>query len=431
MNTKPLSASPAIALGIVIVWLCARSSLAKISPIWSLVVDVALVWLCAPMLLHIFAIIFLAKGLDSSAATKSICFNLGLTIEKLAVGIDSLNRFIPGNVFYQGADDRKVTLGAFLHALEKRQEAKEYLTALYKELKAGGDNSTKSLSSCLNFLSEIANHEGDYKEAKKLSDESLELVEKSQEDPIGRSAILIDLCTTYLKQGQCKESINIGKKAVAGLENQIPPVHQLHGIAYNNLALAYAYAGDYENSLRCNEKALELKKLAAPAANFSWTASLSNISETLIFMERYDEALAKAQEALSILDQLGYKTDPRRATILQNVGSAQVGLGHFSEAKVSLDQSLKVKNKILPASDPEWCLLYLDLARLHAGLKENSAADNYFTRAIERGKHTLGEKHPRMAYLYLEHARYLENTDRRQEASTAREQAQEITERLN
>lgn len=430
MNSKQSPSTNYIAVAIVILWLYQRSVVAKLSPIASAAIDVILLWLCAPMILHILAVLLLVKGIDASAATKKFCFTLGLNLEKLAVGIDSINQFIPFNIFYVGADDRKVILGGFLQGLEKRQEAKEYLSAVYKELKAGGKNqSQKSLSNCLNFLSEIAHHEGNYKEAKRFAEECVEVIERSEDDPIGRCAAFTDLCATYIKQGQFKESINIGKKAVAAIENFEPPAYQIHAIAYNNLGLAYSYAGNYDESLNCGLKALELKKKAHPTENLSWAVTLSNIAETQCFQEKFEEAENTAREALAIIDRLGYRNPEPRATILQNLGSAQLGLGNFAEAKTNLTESFNVKSKNMTAKDPEWVLFYLDLARMHAGLNEKSQADNYFSKSIERGKQTLGENHPRMAYIYAEHARYLEANDRQQEAKEARRLSKEISDK--
>jgi tetratricopeptide (TPR) repeat protein len=226
-----------------------------------------------------------------------------------------------------------------------------------------------------------------------------------------------------------EESISVGKRAVESFDNSNPEHNRRQAIAYNNLSIAYAHAGDYQEAYNCVKRSLKLKKADNPNGDSSSIAlGHVNLSDNLLYLGRFEESLEEAVRADTIFSALGYRDSLSGSTALQNVGSANVGLGRFEEAKPQLLEALRLKKKHMAPKDPDWAMIYLDLARLYAGLNEESTAEKYFSDAITNARQTLGERHPRLAYIHLEYAKFLEKTDRKKEASDLRVQATEVTE---
>lgn len=423
-----------VQIAALLVWVFGRTSIVAAYPAVLPAFDIVIAWLVTPMFLHAICVMLLSRGLECSSLEQKISYNLGLALAHFGCILDRINGIVPGNPMVDGASDRKVLVGCFLSALERKAEAKRYFVKLAKELKSRQNYSVDAYIHCNMFLMEIIAEEGNYEEARRLANDSLAVIDTVHCQPVTKGGILTDLCATYIKQGLIEESISVGKRAVEAYNPMDPSHNQLQGIAYNNLSLAYSYAGDYVEALACARRSLNLKRAAAAnqvkpvGANFSEAIAHSNIADYLLYLDRFDEALVEAKEALKILDTLGFTDGAIRGTILQNVGSAHLGLGHLEEAKKFLLNSFSLKEKHMSKKDPEWSSVYLDLGRLYAALQDGSKADQYFQKALDMAKKYLGDKHPRLAYSYVQYAKYLGSVDREQEAGRLRKEAQEIDE---
>lgn len=416
-----------ITLGI---WLLLRPMVYQLSAPACLALDAIVVWCSAPTILGFCSELLLYTGLESPAATQKLCYRAGLFCTKIAVLIDQFNLIVPGNAFAYHANSRKVLVGSFYSVLEQKAKAKKHFNSLVKALRADKDPAAlKDLATCLMLLSEIVHSEGNYKEAKSLAEQSLEILKKTAPNKNSEGAMLTDLCATYMKQGLIEESISIGRSAVECFDMTNSALDQLQAIAYNNLSLAYCEAGQYKDALDCSRRSLKLK-LAASAnkPNLSVAIAHVNIADHLLFLERYEDALAEAKAALEILSTQGFGESMIKATTWQNLGHSHLGLGQLEEAKKYLLMGAASKSKLMPAKDPEWAQLNLDLARLHAALGDKSLADSHFGKAVDLGEKLLGSKHPKLAYIFRQYAKYLEQTHRESQAEVLRAKANEIDE---
>lgn len=414
-----------ITLGI---WLLLRPMVCQFSGPGCLALDAIVVWCAAPTMLGFCSELLLSIGLQSPAAAQKLCYIAGLLCTKTAVLIDQFNLMVPGNAFAYHANSRKVLVGSFYSVLEQKAKAKKYFANLVKTLKADKDpGALRDLATCLMLLSELVHGEGNYKEAKSLAEQSLEILKKTAPDKTSEGAMLTDLCATYMKQGLIEESISVGRSAVECFDMTNNALDQLQAIAYNNLSLAYCEAGEYREALDCSRRSLKLK-LAASAnkPNLSVAIAHVNIADHLLFLERYDDALVEAKAAMEILDTQGFGDSMIKATTWQNLGHSYLGLGQLEEAKTNLLKGAASKSKLMPAKDPEWAQLNLDLARLHAALGDKSLADSHFGKAVDLGEKLHGSKHPKLAYIYRQYAKYLEQTHRESQAEVLRAKAKEI-----
>jgi len=410
----------------VVGWLIVRTYIAAVAPVACFAIDAVVCWLCAPGLMHIVSYLLLRAGNDGSQKRQKICFNSGLAIETVAVLIDKVNQLIPLNPFTYGSSSRQVFVGTFLHALERHDEAGEYLKNFVKSYKSERDGSGVALSNAMMILAEIAMHDGSYGEAKEYADASLRMIEASSKDAVKKGAALADLCASYMKLGLIEDSINIGLSSVSAFDSANPMHNQLQAIAYNNLGLAYSYAGNYVEAHNCAKRSFNLKTTQAGGNNVSHAVAHVNLSESFLMLESYEDALTEAQLAHTILDKLGFKDNLIRATAAQNAGAALTGLGRLEEAKLELQNALDSKKKYMAAKDPDWYSLYLDLAKMHAALKDAGKAENYFRDGLEKVR-TLGEKHPRTAYCAGEYAKFLETNNRQSEADALRKKYMSTT----
>ncbi len=418
MNQKNEISSVIVIITLVVIWLTVRSAAYSQFAQLALSLDILLSWFALPSILHLFSVILLTIGLQASSTGQKISYTLGLFLESIAVFVDKINSVLPHTALTAGAPGRKVMVAAFLSGLERRAEAKKYTTAMVQEFRANSDTvPLANLSSGLTFLAEIAHQEGNYAEARKYAEETLAIIESGQSDAAVKAAAMIDMCSTFVKQGLIEESIETGIRAVNTLDSANPYHNQLQAIAYNNLSLAYSYAADYEQALQCARRSFKLKLAASGGKETNSVAiARSNIADYLIYLGRYHEALDEAKKALLSLDNLGFRDGLLRATTLQNLGSSELSLGEVQSAKTHLLEALVGKTKHMTAKDPEWSSVYLDLGSLYGALKETGTADGYFTKSVAIAKNCLGEQHPRLAFIYLRYATYLKSTDREREA---------------
>ncbi|MFA6209235.1 MAG: tetratricopeptide repeat protein [Candidatus Obscuribacterales bacterium] len=414
-----------ISLGI---WLVIRPAIHALSAPACYMLDLIMVVSSAPTILGFCSEILLFIGLSSPSNMQRLCYTTGMVATQLAVVMDRLNLLIPGNAFAYSSNSRKVLLGSFYSVLEQKGKAKKHFVSLAKDLKSAKDPAVyRDLSNCLMFLSELAQGEGNYKEAKSFAEQSLETIRKAAVDKASEGAMLTDLCATYMKQGLLEEAISIGKSAVECYDMNDAAQDQLKAIAYNNLSLAYCEAGEYIEALNCSRRSMKLKQAASTnKPNLSIAVAHINIADHLLFLERYDSALDEANKALTILDTQGFGDSLIRATLLQNLGHAQLGLGNLEEAKSNLTKAASSKAKFMAAKDPEWAQLNLDLARLYVALNDKPNADSHFSKAVDFGDRLLGKNHPKLAYIYKQYATYLDQTHRESQAEVLRVKAKEI-----
>lgn len=241
-----------ISLGI---WLVIRPAIHALSAPACYILDVIMVVSSAPTILGFCSEILLFIGLSSPFTMQRLCYTTGMVATQLAVVMDRLNLLIPGNAFAYSSNSRKVLLGSFYSVLEQKSKAKKHFVSLAKDLKSAKDPEVyRDLSNCLMFLSELAQSEGNYKEAKSFAEQSLETIRKAAVDKASEGAMLTDLCATYMKQGLLEEAISIGKSAVECNDMNDAAQDQLKAIAYNNLSLAYCESGDYVEALNCSRR---------------------------------------------------------------------------------------------------------------------------------------------------------------------------------
>jgi tetratricopeptide (TPR) repeat protein len=429
LKDKPQLNLNVISFALLFIWLFARWQVAAIDLPVAIVIDFFVAWLVLPRLCYVISILCLSSGLDSSASKQQTLFQIGLFLNRIATVVDDVNALMPGNILCQGSANRKMMVGALLHAMERKEAARKFISELLKELQAHPHpENLKARSQCLLLLTEIFQSDGKYVEARDYANRALALIEDSDEDGITKGSIFVDLCGNYIKQGLIEESIKLGQKAVASLDSSNAGHNQLQGIAYNNLSLAYSYAGEYNEALNCAKRSFNLKKAASPQSNnLSLAVAHSNIADYYLYLERYDEAYAEARTAYDMLKELGFSEHEVTATVQQNLGAAHLGLGQVAEAKAHLLAALNGKKKHMAVKDPEWATFYLDLAKLYAALNEHGTADSYFAKSIDLAKNNLGEQHPRLGYVYTQYAKYLDKLDRTVEAEEAKIKAKAIS----
>ncbi len=244
----------------------------------------------------------------------------------------------------KGADKKTSSAAALLHNLGIHYQSlgnfKEARRLYEESLKITKELSDKSgIASTLHQLGNIAYSKGDYGEARRLYGDSLE-IEKELGDKSGIAITLHQLGMIAQDQGDYaearklyEESLGI-KKKLGDKSGIAKTLHQLGNIAYGQ--------GDYAEARKLYEQSLEIKKELGDKSGIAITLhQLGNIAYS---KGDYGEARRLYEESLEIEKELGDKSGI--AKTLHQLGMIAHDKGDYTEAHRLYGESLEIAREL-------------------------------------------------------------------------------------
>ncbi|MFQ5812851.1 MAG: tetratricopeptide repeat protein [Anaerolineae bacterium] len=245
----------------------------------------------------------------------------------------------------EGLDKRQVAeihrkMGRLCERNGKRDRALEHFRTGRKILESNGPSlEMVRLDSGVAFL-DI--RQGQYEEAIRLCQRSLDMVEKLPENADSRkerARIYNNLGSIYLHQSDYPRAIEHFEKSLAiRLENG-----DTHGTAvlYNNLGLAYDRQGNYDKAFEYHRQSFELKKEIGDI--YGLAISHTNLGLILYHRKEHSQALNHLKEAVGICGDIECEwLLPETYRIMAEV---HLALGDVTEAQDCGQTSLEIAHK--------------------------------------------------------------------------------------
>ncbi len=248
------------------------------------------------------------------------------------------------------------------------------------------------------------------------------------------TAVLMTFCCSYVraetwddlnrkfmqlyKDGKFKEAEKVSSQSLRLAEQIYGKNHINTATSLNNLALIYKYQGRYSEAELLFKRALKIKEKAMGSNHKSVALVSNNLAGIYEIQGRFSEAENLYKKALEIsIRELG-KKHPIVAARLNNLAGLYCRQGNFTEAEKIYGESLDIAEKTLGAKHPFVARTLTDLAGLYYLQGNYSKAESLYNKALKILESSLGQEHPEvtvtlsnLAGLYFQQSRYTEAAD--------------------
>jgi len=230
--------------------------------------------------------------------------------------------------------------------------------------------------------------QGQYEEAIKLCQQSLDMVEKLPENVDSRkerARIYNNLGSIYLNWNDYPRATEHFEKSLAiRIENR-----DAHGTAilYNNLGVVYERQGNYDRALEYHRQSFELEKEIGDI--YGLAISHTNLGLILSRKEDYPQALDHLEEAVGICGDI--ECEWLLPETYQAMAEVRLALGEVTEAlefgQASLEMARKAGDKVFEGA------AHRVLGKVMAlGRQQREEGEKHFSKSIDILK-ALGNEH--------------------------------------
>lgn len=206
-------------------------------------------------------------------------------------------------------------------------------------LQSYGALSESLKSTLLNWIGVLKYSQGDYEQAKKYSEESLDIFREIG-DKKGISDSLNCLGRISVNQGDYEKGKKYSEESLA-IKIEI---NDKKGMAdsINNLGAVSYYHGDFEQAKKYFAENLDIRKTLGDKKGMA--LSLNNMGGILYTQGEYEQARKYFEESLNIKKEIGGKNGI--ADSLNNLGSLSTFQGDYEQAKKYYEESLAIRKEI-------------------------------------------------------------------------------------
>jgi tetratricopeptide (TPR) repeat protein len=214
-------------------------------------------------------------------------------------------------------------------------------------------NDDREKANIYNQLGRIRNHEGEYREALRFYEKSIEIKQKILPPNHPDLAITYsNISSVYEKMSEYSKALSCHEKAVVIRQQSLPPNHPDLAASYSNISLVYANMGDYSKALSFDEKALEIQQKSLPPNHPDLAITYNNIGLVYEKMSEYSKALSYHEKALEIQQKSLLPNHPDFATSYSNIARDNMGMANYSKALSFYERALDIAKCSLPANHP-------------------------------------------------------------------------------
>ncbi|CAF4222907.1 unnamed protein product, partial [Rotaria sordida] len=197
--------------------------------------------------------------------------------------------------------------------------------------------------------------------------------------------------------GQYNEAIKFYQKSLDIEEKTLPPNHPDLATSYNNIGSVYNKMGEYSKALSSHEKSLAINKIAHPPNHPNLATSYNNIGSVYNKMGEYSKALSSYERSVEIKKIALPPNHPDSAASYNNIGLVYDNMGEYTKALSSYERALEIWKIALPPNHPHLAASYINFGSVYDNMGEYSKALSYFEKAQDIWKKSLPSNHPHIA----------------------------------
>jgi tetratricopeptide (TPR) repeat protein len=202
------------------------------------------------------------------------------------------------------------------------------------------------------------------------------------------------------EQGEYKEAIRFYEKSLEIWQQSLPPNHPSLATSYNNIGLVYSNMGEYSKALSSYEKSLAIRQQSLPPNHPDLATSYNNIGLVYDNMSEYSKALSSYEQSLVIWQESLPPNHPSLAISHNNIGLVYSKMGEYSKALLSYEKSLAIQQRSLPPNHPDLASSYNNIGLVYSKMGEYLKALSYYDKTLEIRQQLLPPKHPDLAMSY-------------------------------
>ena len=167
-----------------------------------------------------------------------------------------------------------------------------------------------------------------------------------------------------------------------------------------NMGIAYWMMADYDNALKYQGEALELRKATLGMNHPETAQSYNDIGILYYEMADYESASECFETALSIRKSLYGEEHPDLAESYLNLGHVYFQQGDVDKALEYYEKSTSTCEKALGKTHPDVAYSYSSLGNVYFSSGDYDKTLEYCYRALDIFKAVYGEHHPQVAEIY-------------------------------
>jgi CHAT domain-containing protein/tetratricopeptide (TPR) repeat protein len=203
----------------------------------------------------------------------------------------------------------------------------------------------------MNNLGWILQHTGDYTEARKLFEESINIAEQNNIGDIEYIWSLNNLAALLYFQGDYEKARLIFDRAISSLEKNPEAAKDWQKTVhlYRNLGGTLDALGKGTDAIASYKKAIAIVESQNPVDELELAQATDDLAASLEDKGKFDEALSLFERALSIKEKLLGADHADLVQGLNNIGVLYLDTNRSAEAQPLLERALLINKKIMGA----------------------------------------------------------------------------------
>jgi tetratricopeptide (TPR) repeat protein len=258
-----------------------------------------------------------------------------------------------------------------------------------------------NLATTYNNIGQVYHNMGDYSRALEFYQKTLEIQQKSL------SPNHLSLATTYgnigqvhYSMGKYSRALKFHQSAVEIFEKSLPLNHPYLATTYNNIGQVHYSMGEYPKALQLHQKTLEIQKKSLPPNHPDLANTYNNIGAVYCEMQEYSNALVIFQKTLEICQKSLPPNHPDLATSYSNIGLIHNNMGEYPKALEFYQKTLEIQQKYLHPNHPSLAISHNNIGGVYNEMEEYSKALSYYEKSLEIYQKSLPSNHPLLAATY-------------------------------
>jgi tetratricopeptide (TPR) repeat protein len=224
---------------------------------------------------------------------------------------------------------------------------------------------------------------GMYEEAEKVSRRALNVAKAEYgAEHAFVARFLNNIAIALAQQGHYNESEAMHREGLAMRKKLLGDAeHPAVATALNGLALVLERQGKYAEAEATHREALAMMKKLLGEDHPSVAVFLNGLATTLREQEKYSEADPLFEKSLAICEKKGGAKHPNTAVVLSIWAESYRMQKRYAEAKPLAERAFVVLEKALGSGHPDLADTLETLAGIHKGLGDDAKAADYSKRA--------------------------------------------------
>jgi CHAT domain-containing protein/Tfp pilus assembly protein PilF len=249
-----------------------------------------------------------------------------------------------------------------------------------------------------NVVAALSREVGDYKGARRLYQEALDVRRAAQgPDHPDVAVALNNLALVNRDLGDYPTALAQFDRARAIQKSTIGPTQRPYAITLSNLGLLHQDRGEYDRALTLFREAQDIIRAADGERSPAFAVCLNNLANLHADRGAYETALPLLEQARDVVKASHGEGTAAYATALNNLALLHQDRGAFEKALPLLDRALAIRRAALTEEHPSYATSLISLANLYRDTGAHERALPLYEQAMEIQRTTLGEGHPAYA----------------------------------